>query len=109
MADNPECEVIHPDGKIAKCEHFDESLVIGDVFSPERDEEIIQAWKERVFCDNCDGCPLRPVCIKLKMCPWSRYGCSEATKELRVSNMRDCMRNYYFAHRGGVPQEPKQL
>lgn len=107
MADNATCEVIHPDGKVAKCEHFDETLVIGDVFSPGRDNTLIGKWKERVFFENCGQCPMRPMCINLKLCPWSRFGCTESIRILRIRNMQDKMRNYYLNTKTGLgtPQE----
>ncbi len=109
MADNPECEVIHPDGKIAKCEHFDESLVIGSVYDDKkRDEKIVSAWKERIFFDGCEKCPLRPSCINLKMCPWSKFRCNPATQALRIRELQERMLNRYCSYKNGAADPEKK-
>ena len=91
IADNDACEVILPDGRIQRCEHFDESEVAGSIYSPERDREIIAKWKETVRFENCAECPLYPRCVSLKWCGWLRDGCSDERKKYLIEKTRDRM------------------
>lgn len=97
MADNDSCEVIKPDGSIGKCEHFDESDVIGRIDTDERDEALISAWKEQVFEEKCRDCPILPRCIELKKCAWSQGGCSEAVRRIRILKLKDAVLDAYQA------------
>lgn len=96
MADNDGCEVIHPDGSLAKCEHFDETEVFGDVFSDIRKEGVTDSWKERVVFDECRVCAMYPRCINLKKCAWAAFGCSEALREIRIRQTRDRMLETFY-------------
>ena len=95
MADNDESLVIFPDGRLSKCEHYCEEDVIGDVFSGVNDPASVSAWKEKTDFHGCRDCPLYPRCVNLKKCPWAAFGCSEAVREIRISNIRDKMISEY--------------
>jgi radical SAM protein with 4Fe4S-binding SPASM domain len=95
MADNDGNLVIFPDGRLSKCEHYCEKDVIGDIFSGVRDHVSAGAWKEKTVFDGCSDCPLYPRCVNLKKCPWAAFGCSEAVREIRISNIRDKMISEY--------------
>ena len=107
MADNDGCEVIHPDGKVAKCEHYDENEVIGDIFTDARDEVVRNSWKEEIRFDRCADCPMYPRCINLKKCPWAAFGCSEAQQELRIGNYLERMKNTYRRHLNASSSDAK--
>lgn len=91
MADSESAEVILPDGRLGKCEHFSETELIGDLYSPRRDEEMCSAWKERCTLADmpeCADCPLYPRCISLKKCDWTKHGCPLSTRIIRTENLK---------------------
>lgn len=100
MADNDSCEVILPDGRIEKCEHLDEKEIVGDIYSENRDKEIIESWKETVRFSNCADCALYPKCVSLKKCPWMQEGCSQLRQISQLKKMEQQICSYYFDNRG---------
>lgn len=76
MADNPACEVILPDGRIQRCEHFDEAEIVGSIYESKRDERKCREWTETVRFPGCANCALYPMCVPLRRCPWNAAGCS---------------------------------
>ena len=81
MADNDGTQLITPDGHIGRCEHFTETELVGSIYSEERDESLIRAWKElHDPYPECAGCPLYPGCIRLDRCEWTRFGCPESNR-----------------------------
>ncbi|MCR4682034.1 MAG: radical SAM protein [Clostridiales bacterium] len=95
IADNDCCDVIYPDGSLARCEHYDGKEVCGDVLSGRCDLEAAGSWKEETVFEGCSGCPLYPRCVNLKKCPWSAFGCSESVKAIRIENLKDRMTRTY--------------
>ena len=81
-ADNDSCEVILPDGRIEKCNHYCENEHIGSVFREQKDDSLIASWKERVSFPECDACALLPMCRKLKKCERNMNGCSEVDRRI---------------------------
>ena len=80
MADNPACEVILPDGRIQRCEHFDEAEIVGSIYDPKRDERKCREWTETVRFPDCADCALYPMCVPLRRCPWNADGCSASRR-----------------------------
>ncbi|MBQ3724701.1 MAG: 4Fe-4S cluster-binding domain-containing protein [Oscillospiraceae bacterium] len=99
MADNDSCEVILPDGRIEKCEHLDEKEIVGDIYSDDRNKEIIENWKETVRFSNCADCALYPKCVSLKKCPWMQEGCSQLRQISQLKRIEQMIRNYYLENR----------
>ncbi len=90
MADRDDCEVILPDGRICKCEHFSEEGVVGSIYAEARDEAKIRAWKERSKpFPSCEGCALYPRCINLARCDWVKDGCSWSLKTIRRKHIEE--------------------
>ena len=87
MADSDTAELIMPDGRIGKCEHFRDDELIGSIYSPERNERLIREWKVREHMPECTNCSIYPRCINLKMCAWTKLGCSPAEKMIRTQNL----------------------
>ena len=89
MADSDSSEVILPDGCVGRCEHFSESEIAGNIFDENRDEKMIQSWKEiaKPF-DDCKKCALYPRCINLKKCEWDKYGCSPAVRTTKIDSLK---------------------
>jgi len=88
MADNDACEVVLPDGRIQKCEHFNEAEVIGSIHSDVRDEEKRRAWKETMRFPECADCALYPKCVSLRRCEWWRDGCSAVRKSEQLEKLK---------------------
>ncbi len=84
MADNSDCEVIMPDGRICRCEHIDQEHIVGSIHSDERDEGIMQKWKERYYTEVCPNCTLYPMCTDLRECPENKDGCTMVQREIRM-------------------------
>ncbi len=89
MADDDASETILPDGRIGKCEHFSETETIGSIYSEERDQDVIQSWKERMTDqEECVTCPMYPRCIRLKKCEWEQFGCSEVDRQNKIQRLK---------------------
>ena len=83
MADSDACEVILPDGRIGKCEHFSESEIIGSIYSDERDEALIRDWKRLApDCPECADCALYPRCRHLAKCDWTESSCRPSRRRV---------------------------
>ena len=98
-ADNDASEVILPDGGIAKCEHVNCAGTVGSIFSEERDEKEILAWKEPAQFPECEECALLPRCGVLKRCEWVKNGCME---NMRVSGIRALEKQILEAYRKSI-------
>lgn len=102
MADSDSSEVILPDGRIAKCEHFDENEVVGSIYDPTRNEEILRSWKEYgEDYEECKTCEFYPRCKRLTKCPWHMGGC-ELSKRLIAKRRleRQILRAYEESKKG---------
>lgn len=99
MADNDSCEVILPDGKIGKCEHFSETEFIGDIYSSYRDQEMIESWKKRLTSKEmpeCNDCSLYPRCINLEKCVWNNKGCSKIDRIIKTGRLKQKVLDEYY-------------
>ncbi len=84
MADSDRSEVILPDGRIGKCEHFTESELVGSIYSDDWDEEMLQAWKElSPKKDECGDCPVYPLCRRLVKCVYTENRCRPSYRMLQ--------------------------
>ena len=109
MADNDASEVILPDGRTGRCEHFNESIVTGTIYAEARDEGVVKAWKERLSVPKCDTCVLYPICTELKMCEWNSDGCSEITRLERIEELkRQILAAYRDYKNGGKIDETEE-
>lgn len=88
MADNDACEVIAPDGKICRCEHYKESEIVGSIYNDERNQDLVDTWKEYVTFPECKECVLYPRCFILKKCDWSAKGCPESIRTFKTERMK---------------------
>ncbi len=85
-SDKMNAATITPDGRLGRCEsHVDQGLW-GSVFSEERDEEMLQAWRaQRPPEEGCRTCALYPRCIRLKNCVTRTKQCSPIERaEMRI-------------------------
>lgn len=94
MADDDSSEVIAPDGRIGKCEHFSESEFIGHIKTEQKDIKMLEQWKEKVDKYNeCSDCPLYPSCIHLKKCEWTRFSCTEADRLIKYQRFENMVKS----------------
>ena len=95
MADSDNSIVVTPDGSLGVCEHFSETELIGHLDSPDRDQAVINSFRERWDdIGECDSCALYPTCIRLKKCPYI-MPCIEASRKDALITTRAAMRNEY--------------
>ena len=80
MADNDNCVTILPDGRLGKCEHESERLLVGSVYDGVTDGDTIDRWKERIEVPACRTCPFAPTCVRLRLCPWNEGDCTDADR-----------------------------
>lgn len=107
MADDSGAIVITPDGHLGVCEHFSENQLIGHLDSPERDQAVINSFRQR--CDElpeCATCFYYPECIRLKKCP-DLIPCIPPERESLLRRTQRAMRNEYEIWRSG--EEPEAL
>lgn len=98
MADSDSSEVILPDGRLGKCEHFSETELIGSIYSTERNEEVIREWKKRrtiIDMPECADCPLYPRCINLEKCDWTKNGCPLSVRMIRTKKLKQQLLREY--------------
>ena len=94
MADDDSSEVIAPDGRIGKCEHFSESEFIGHIKTEQKDVKMLKQWKEKADRYNeCSDCPLYPSCILLKKCEWTRFSCTEADRLIKYQRLENMVKS----------------
>ena len=87
-ADNDSSIVVFPDGALGYCEGTVEEERFGSIFSSERDEAMINSWKERIPPTDpmCDDCLHYPQCVRLKKCPGGV--CSARMREFQENVVR---------------------
>lgn len=94
MADDDSSEVIAPDGRIGKCEHFSESEFIGHIKTEQKDAKMLKQWKEKADKYNeCSDCPLYPSCVLLKKCEWTRFSCTEADRLIKYERLENMVKS----------------
>ena len=95
MADSDNSIVVSPDGCLGVCEHYSETELIGHLDSPERDQAVINSFRETWDpIAECDTCSLYPACIRLKKCPYI-MPCIEASRQDQLHTIRCSIRNEY--------------
>ncbi|MBO4219878.1 MAG: radical SAM protein [Clostridia bacterium] len=108
IADSSACEVILPDGSLGKCEHFSESELIGSIYSPDRDMNMVSSWKERKKAKDmpeCGDCPIYPRCINLKKCEWTKNGCPSYVRLIRIRMLEEQLLKKYLNWKERIAEE----
>lgn len=86
MADSGNAVVVVPDGHLGLCEHYTDSEFFGHIDSEERDQKMIESWKERIDeLLECKECFYYPECVTLKKCT----GVNDCFKLVREAKERD--------------------
>ena len=104
MADAGNTVVVTPDGHLGVCEHFSETELIGHLDSPERDQAVIDSFRQR--CQElpaCATCFYYPECLRLKKCP-DLIPCIEPERRSIRQQMERTVRNEYRLWRTAAPE-----
>ncbi|MBR4206682.1 MAG: radical SAM protein [Clostridia bacterium] len=80
MADSDGSVTILPDGRLGKCEHESEQLLVGSIYEGVTDTECAARWKARVEVPQCRTCVLSPMCIRLRLCAWTGDRCTDGDR-----------------------------
>ena len=95
MADNDHSVVISPDGHLGKCEHYIDREFFGHIDSEEKDQGILQKFKEHpAEIEACATCPYYPQCFRLSMCE-NDVGCTPEIRKENVHNLVEAMNTEY--------------
>lgn len=95
MADNGSSVVILPGGELGLCEHHLDDEYIGTIYQEQRDESVVERWKERVDeLPECASCFYYPACLKLKMCP-GKTVCNAAQRRYLKWKIQETMQTAY--------------
>lgn len=95
-ADNDTCEIILPDGQLDRCHHYTEGEQVGSIFREDRDQAMIDAWKEiQKDYQACKTCPAYPVCLNLKKCDWNKDGCTQTDRAIHRRSLEDQILQHY--------------
>lgn len=100
MADKDSFITILPDGRLGKCEHFIDTMAVGSLYSEERDEGLIRAFKEAYPPEErCRTCADYPLCRRLKLCNGQKENCDDLYQGCRLILLREQVLNTYEAYR----------
>lgn len=85
QADNPDMQIILPDGKLAFCDYYLEKDVFGSVL----DEDVKKPfWCDyRKPIDKCNKCSLYPTCLVLERCVKGMEECDGYTIYSRTKSL----------------------
>ena len=101
MADNDQSEVILPDGRVGRCEHFSKKMITGHIRDDIRDRAVEAMWKAKLSVPECENCPFYPQCTKLKECEWNKEGCPEIERNIRMQELKEQMLRIYKDYLNG--------
>ena len=89
MADNDSSTTITPEGCLGKCEHYTEhDEMWGSLYSEEKDDAMLEDWKERLVFPDCRSCFYYPLCVRLKKCPDIPEYCDPEYREQEKKRMQ---------------------
>ena len=88
MADHDTSEVILPDGRVGRCEHYSEEMITGHIRDDRRDRAVIEKWKKPLQIPECGQCCLYPICTKLEMCLWQNT-CTELDRRIQRNELTE--------------------
>lgn len=100
MADSMNSIVVAPDGKLALCEHFSETEIVGDIRCGIKNQKTVSEWRKEYWIPECKECKLYPQCTKLRKCPVSE--CTEIWKKRTLYSIESTIKNVYERYRKGI-------
>ncbi len=100
MADQDSYITVLPDGRLGKCEHFIDDMSVGSLYSEDRDEALIRAFKEAYPPEvRCKSCADYPLCKRLRLCNGQKEKCDDRYQGCRLLQLREQILNTYEAYR----------
>lgn len=100
MADNNTSFVITPDGHLSKCEHFSDNNLIGTIYNPIVDTDMLKKYKQIYKpTELCRTCALYPSCIRLQICPSQLEECSDFQRTDLLEDLNYLISDYYIRHK----------
>ncbi len=100
MADNDHAEVILPDGRVGRCEHYNDKMITGNVWDKKRNHDVEAQWKKHLNVPECQECVLYPQCNNLQECEWYTGGCSRIDRNIRINELKTQMLQSYINLKG---------
>lgn len=89
MADRDASIIITPTGELAKCEHFPESNLVGDICKGIISYDVVEEWKKRFpKTEICNDCPNFIDCIRLLNCPERAIHKCDSFEQQKVINKK---------------------
>ena len=101
-ADDDQSVLISPAGFLGKCSLYVDREFFGHIEQEERDEAIIQRFKEHAETDECATCFHYPQCNRLAMCAYGASCSLEKRKDILYKTM-EAMKNEYKAYLSSNP------
>ena len=107
MADNDQSVMIDPSGNIGKCEHYSEDHYIGHIDSDDRDEAMVERFREcHDEIEACATCFDYPNCIRLKLCENNAH-CYPEMRDDKLNTIRQSMLKTYQNYTKEKTEEKK--
>ncbi len=90
MADNDGSVIIHPEGELTKCEHFESTDNFGTIYSDDWDKDYLRGWREHAQLPACENCVLYPSCVIPVRCP-DRDNCVSGVRKRKIEEVLAAM------------------
>ncbi len=88
IADNDNCLIVTPGGKLGKCEHYSEDHFVGHINNDNFDQNVIGDFKAlHEEIEACKTCFYYPNCIWLNLCPNDK-NCYPEIREDKIRKVR---------------------
>jgi radical SAM protein with 4Fe4S-binding SPASM domain len=88
IADNDNCLIVTPGGKLGKCEHYSEDHFVGHINNDNFDQNVIGNFKSlHEEIEACKTCFYYPNCIWLNLCP-NNKNCYPEIREDKIRKVR---------------------
>lgn len=101
-ADDDRATTILPDGNLGKCEYYTTEGFWGNIYSSEVNYNEIQRFKEMMRPnggEKCDKCPVRPICMQLKVCADTVDRCDEYDQSQKIDLIKNVMLREYAEYK----------
>lgn len=103
MADNPNIQLIDPNGNIGICENYCNDILVGSIYYDGKDNTRIENMQQRYRNEKCSNCPILPLCYKLDKCP-TLEACTDEYIENRKAEIRKYMIKAYTQYKNCTPE-----
>ena len=95
--------VILPTGDLGMCECRTDSDICGNIYDGIMNFSLVEAYKKHQSpIDACDRCQIRPMCDRLKCCPYYIRQCEDYERNLYIERYTLYMEYTYELYKSGV-------